>query len=171
VTAGHEHGREGALPLGKVQDRRHVVIGTALINHLLDAEPVALQGADDARVERRLLGEAAQRLDELQAQEFLAALQLRLGLDRGHRLAARVELLRAFSLKGGVEHFPRLVFGLEDREVVRLDRKERRKHKRQFSKAPPPIVGSCRPGTGSCPAKYSADNGPVKGIPGGVRSW
>ena len=70
-----------------------MMIRSALVNDLLDAITIAVDGAHHLRVERRLLGEAADCLDELFAQGGLALLEIFRCLQAGDGAAASIEVL------------------------------------------------------------------------------
>ena len=72
VAARDEDAGEGALAGGDVEIGGDVMIGPALVDHLLDAEAIAFERADDLGVERRLGREAADRVDEFRLQLALA---------------------------------------------------------------------------------------------------
>src|SRR5207249_4183770 len=90
VAARDEHAGERALAVGDVKVPRYVMIRPALVDDLLDAEAVALERARDLGVERRLLvGEPADRGDELGLQFRLPLVDPLRRIERCHELLAR----------------------------------------------------------------------------------
>ena len=88
VAAGHQHRGERRLALRQVEQGRDMVVGPALVDDPFDAVAVAVDGADDARLERRLVGQVAERLEELALQLSLPPRQVVRCLQGSHRSAA-----------------------------------------------------------------------------------
>ncbi len=86
VAARQEHARERALAVGQVQVRGDVMVRPAFVDDFLDAEAGTLEHADDPGVERRLLREGADRLQEFGAELILPLLDLRRRLQGGDQL-------------------------------------------------------------------------------------
>ena len=97
MATGNENARERPLAVRDEEVAGDVMIGPALVDHLLDAEAVPLEGADDLAVERRLVGKATDRGDELRLQLGLPLVDVVGGLEGSDRLLACIEVLLRFA--------------------------------------------------------------------------
>ena len=107
-----------------------MMIGPALVDDALEGVAVALLGADDLGVERRLVGKAAERVDELRSQFLLAFAHVVRRLERGDGGAAGVEVLLRFAQQVRRQHLARRPFALfrgEDHQVFLRDDRRREK--------------------------------------------
>lgn len=102
ITAGH------GPRLGQVEIRGDMQPGLALENDFFDAVALALQGADDLRIQRRAFRQAAELVEQVGAPLGLPGADPRLGLDhflerRGAPVGLPVEfaLQPEFQLFGG----------------------------------------------------------------------
>ncbi len=121
VAARQQHAGERPLARRQIQQCRDVMVRPALVDDLFDAVAGALDGADDLRIQRRLVGKAAEGRDELLAQHLLAFLHVVRRLQLGDGFAAGVELLLALGLEERGEHLARrhtVGIGLENGQVV-----------------------------------------------------
>ena len=91
---------------GHVDVGRHVEAREALVDQLLHPVAVPFQGAGDAGVEGRPVGEAAEPLDEPLADVPLALLDIGSGLESRHRAVPLLEELPGPLGQGGVDHVP-----------------------------------------------------------------
>src|SRR5260370_15591550 len=89
-----------------------MMIGPAFVDGLFDAIPVALLLADDLRLERRLLGEAAERVDHAGAEELLALAHIVRRLELGDLGAAGVQVLLRLGAPGRRPPLARCFFGI-----------------------------------------------------------
>ena len=116
----HQHCGERSFSSGQIEVGGNVMIRTTLEDNLFDAITVAFEFADHLSIQRRLLGKAADRLDELGSQLLAAFVDVLGRLDGGDRLMVRIELLLALRNQIRVQHLARRHVPLrrQHREIV-----------------------------------------------------
>src|SRR5262249_43018273 len=107
-----------ALAAREIEIRGHMMIGPAFIDDFFHHEAVAFGGTDHLRVERCLLGKAADRIDELRFPLYLARVAFRRRIERCDQLLARIEVLLRLGLQELVEHLARLLIRRQNLQLV-----------------------------------------------------